>query len=40
MEDKILTTYSFIASLHETGTDIYQAVYLPLTQRARELYSS
>ena len=39
MEDKILTTYSFIASLHETGTDIYQAVYLPLTQRAMSLYA-
>lgn len=39
MEDKILTSYSFIASLHETGTDIYQAVYLPLSKRAMSLYA-
>lgn len=39
MEDKNLTSYSFIASLHDTGTDIYQAVYLPLCKRAMSLYA-
>lgn len=37
--NKILTSYSFIASLNETGNDIYKAVYLPLFKRAMYLYA-
>lgn len=37
--NKILTSYSFIASLNETGNDIYNAVYLPLFKRAMYLYA-
>lgn len=39
MENKILTSYSFIASLNENGTDIYHAVYIPLCKRAMSLYA-
>lgn len=39
MEDKILTSYSFIASLNENGTDIYSAVYIPLCKRAMSIYA-
>ncbi len=37
--NKVLTSYSFIASLNETGNDIYKAVYLPLFKRAMYLYA-
>ena len=39
MDNKILTSYSFIASLNENGTDIYNAVYIPLCKRAMSLYA-
>ena len=39
MEDKLLTSYSFIASLTENGEDIYNAVYIPLFQRAMSIYA-
>lgn len=39
MDNKILTSYSFIASLNENGTDIYHAVYIPLCKRAMSLYA-
>lgn len=39
MENKILTSYSFIASLNETGTDMYKAVYIPLCKRAMSLFA-
>lgn len=37
--NKVLTSYSFLASLNETGNDIYKAVYLPLFKRAMYLYA-
>lgn len=39
MDNKILTSYSFIASLNENGTDIYHAVYIPLCKRAISFYA-
>lgn len=36
----ILTSYSFLASLNETGTDMYNAVYVPMCKRAVSLYAS
>lgn len=38
-QDRILTSYSFIASLNENGTDIYSAVYIPLCKRAMSIYA-
>lgn len=38
-QDKILTSYSFIASLNENGTDIYSAVYIPLCKRAMSSFA-
>ena len=29
----LLTGYSFLASLNETGTDMYNAVYVPMCMR-------
>lgn len=34
MMDNILASYSFLATLNETGNDIYSAVYVPLCKRA------
>lgn len=39
MDNKILTSYSFIASLNENGNDFYNAVYIPLCKRAMSLYA-
>lgn len=39
MENKILTSYSFIASLNENETDIYSAVYVPLCKRAMSIFA-
>lgn len=39
MEDKLLTSYSFIASLNENGEDIYETVYIPLFKRAMSIYA-
>lgn len=36
----ILTGYSFLAALNETGTDMYNAVYVPMCKRAVSLYAS
>ena len=38
-QDRILTSYSFIASLNENGKDIYSAVYIPLCKRAMSIYA-
>lgn len=38
-KNDILTSYSFLASLNENGTDIYEAVYIPLCKRALALYA-
>ena len=40
MSHNILTSYSFLASLNETGTDMYNAVYVPMCKRAVSLYAS
>lgn len=34
-----LTSYSFLAALNENGTDLYNAVYLPLCKRALAIYT-
>lgn len=39
MDSKILTSYSFIASLNENGTDFYNTVYIPLCKRAMSLFA-
>lgn len=39
IQNRILTSYSFIASLNENGTDIYSAVYIPLCKRAMSIYA-
>lgn len=36
----ILTGYSFLAALNETGADMYNAVYVPMCKRAVSLYAS
>ena len=39
MMDNILASYSFLATLNETGNDIYSAVYVPLCKRALSKYA-
>ena len=34
-----LTSYSFLAALNENGTDLYNAVYLPLCKRALAIHT-
>ena len=36
----ILTGYSFLSALNETGADMYNAVYVPMCKRAVSLYAS
>ena len=40
MNDNVLTSYSFLATLSETQTDIYKTVYLPLFKRAISSYAA
>ena len=39
MNESLLSSYSFLASLNENGTDLYKAVYIPMCQRAISLYA-
>lgn len=34
-----LTSYAFLAALNENGTDLYNAVYLPLCKRALTIHT-
>lgn len=40
MNDNVLTSYSFLATLSENETDIYKTVYLPLFKRAISSYAA
>lgn len=39
MNENLLSSYSFLASLNENGTDLYKAVYIPMCKRAISLYA-
>ncbi len=39
MKENLLSSYSFLASLNENGTDLYKAVYIPMCKRAISLYA-
>lgn len=39
MNENLLTSYSFLAALSETDSDIYKTVYLPLFKRAISLFA-
>lgn len=39
MNENLLSSYSFLASLNENGTDLYKAVYIPMCKRALSLYA-
>ena len=39
MDENLLSSYSFLASLNENGSDLYQAVYIPMCKRAISLYA-
>ena len=39
MKENLLSSYSFLASLNENGTDLYKAVYIPMCKRALSLFA-
>ena len=39
MNESLLTSYSFLASLNENGDNLYNAVYIPLCKKALCQYS-
>lgn len=39
MDNNLLSSYAFLASLNETNTDLYKAVYIPLCKRAISIYA-
>lgn len=39
MNENLLSSYSFLASLNENGTDLYKAVYIPMCKRALSLFA-